>query len=195
MIKLSKELRLVSNSPRRQSLLKDAGYNFTVSPANIDENYPPAMDVREVAKHLAKKKAIALSGSYQEDIILAADTTVIYKNRILDKPINEAHACETLRQLSGTTHEVITGLAFICDNQLSIFHDSCKVYFNHLEEWEINHYVQNFKPYDKAGGYGIQEWIGLVGIGKIEGSFYNVMGLPVHLVHEYLKQFREPING
>lgn len=191
MIKLSKKLRLVSNSPRRQSLLRDAGYQFIVSPADIDENYPPEMDVREVSIYLAKKKALALSGSYPEDLILAADTTVVYENKILDKPLDETHACETLRQLSGKIHEVITGVAFVNEDRLTIFHDISEVYFNHLEEWEIDHYVQNFKPYDKAGGYGIQEWIGLIGIKKIEGSFYNVMGLPVHLVHEYLKKFRK----
>jgi septum formation protein len=190
MINLSKLLLLASDSPRRQSLLKAAGYSFTVETSKITEDFPPTVDVRNVGEFLARKKADSYSGRDEGKIILTADTVVVLKGNILDKPNDAEQAYQTLTALSGEMHEVITGVAFLHDGTIHSFQDISKVYFKSLFHWEIEYYIDNYKPYDKAGGYGIQEWIGMIGIEKIEGSFFNVMGLPIHRVHEYLLRFR-----
>jgi septum formation protein len=190
MIKLSKLLLLASGSPRRQSLLKTAGYSFLVENANVSEDFPPNLDARNVGEFLARKKADFFTGRDEGKIILTADTVVVLKDRILDKPKDAEQAYRTLKALSGEMHEVITGVAFLHDGTLLSFQDTSLVYFKKLLSWEIEYYIDNYKPYDKAGGYGIQEWIGMIGIEKIEGSYFNVMGLPIHRVHEYLSKFR-----
>jgi septum formation protein len=191
MIKLFKSLTLASASPRRQALLKAAGYSFAIENMHTDEDFPPALDVRSVGEYLARKKAGCFLGRDAGKIIIAADTVVVLKGKILDKPVDPGQARNTLFALSGNMHEVITGVAFLHDGTVHSFNDTSKVYFKKLQEWEIEYYIENYRPFDKAGGYGIQEWIGMTGIEKIEGSYFNVMGLPIHRVHDYLKQFRE----
>jgi septum formation protein len=190
MIKLSKTLLLASASPRRQSLLRAAGYSFVVENANINEEFPPDIETKMVGEYLARKKAGYFSRRDTGEIVIAADTVVVLNGEILDKPIGPEQARQTLNSLSGEMHEVITGVAFLHDGSIQSLSDTSKVYFKKLQNWEIEYYIENYKPFDKAGGYGIQEWIGMIGIEKIEGSYFNVMGLPIHRVHDYLQQFR-----
>lgn len=190
LIELAKPLILASGSPRRQSLLESAGYRFAVEKSDADESFPGGMEPAQIAGFLARKKAETFLGVYKEGIVLAADTIVVLDGNILGKPENAQKAAEMLRRLSGRRHEVITGVAFLADGRIESFQDTAYVYFHDLESWEIDYYVSQYKPYDKAGAYGIQEWIGLIGIEKIEGSYFTVMGLPISKVHAYLKKYR-----
>lgn len=187
---LVKPLILASASPRRKSLLKSAGYQFTVEKSDADESYPEGMDPAHVAGLLATKKADAFRGIHNDSIVLAADTIVVLNGNILGKPGDDRHASEMLRQLSGKKHEVITAVAFLVDGRIDSFIDTASVYFHDLENQEIDYYVSQFHPFDKAGAYGIQEWIGLIGIEKVEGSYFTVMGLPISKVHAFLKKYR-----
>lgn len=187
---LTKPLILASGSPRRQRLLHMAGYQFSVEKADTDENYPATLEPSLVAEYLAVKKAEAFRDKHNGAIVLTADTIVVCDRQVLGKPGDTQHATEMLRLLSANRHEVITGVAFLNGGHIESFSDSASVCFKKLEDWEIDYYVSHYQPFDKAGGYGIQEWIGLIGIEKIEGSYFNVMGLPVHKIHEYLKKFR-----
>jgi septum formation protein len=179
---------LASQSPRRKELLTLANIAFDALTPNTDEQFPPELNFEEAVIYIAKQKALTIAKSYPTEIILAADTVVIIKNTILGKPTNELEAKAMLAALSGNTHQVITGVCIIKNGEEISFADTTLVTFNKLNESQINYYISNYKPFDKAGAYAIQEWIGAIGISKIEGDYYNVMGLPINKVAQILKQ-------
>ena len=181
---------LASNSPRRQELLRNLGIPFSVRVKETDESFPADMQADEVARYLAEQKAKAFLGELNEELLITADTTVVLADDVLNKPADAAEAFKMLRRLSGTSHQVITGVCLLRHNNLISFSDVTKVYFRQLEDEEIHYYINDFKPFDKAGSYGIQEWIGMIGIEKIEGSYYNVMGLPVEKLYQHLKKLK-----
>jgi septum formation protein len=190
MIHLNKRLILASKSPRRKELLDGLQLAFEVRTKDTLENFPADMPVREVAAFLSKVKADAMKDDIQfDEIILSADTVVLYDGVILGKPDSAEAAKEMLRKLSGQIHEVITGVTIMDISKSVTFEDIAQVTFTQLSEEEIDFYVENYAPFDKAGAYGIQEWLGYVGVEKIEGSFYTVMGLPVHKLYAVLKIF------
>ena len=181
-----KEIILASASPRRKQLLELAGIQCRVIPANIDESYPLQLSPENVAEFVAKKKAIYLQNQVEKDTqdytILAADTIVVLDGEIIGKPIDKEDAVRILSKLSGKEHKVITGVCLLTSTRVNVFSETTFVQFNTLSCEQINFYVENFKPYDKAGAYAIQEWIGAVGISDIKGDFYNVMGLPINRI-------------
>ena len=181
---------LGSNSPRRKEILKEIGLDFSVYPSNIDENFNKEMKLENIGVFLAEKKANALKNELKEnDILVTADTTVIHNKELLSKPENTLEAKEMLNKLSGKSHKVITGVCLLSKNKKCTFSCETIVTFNNLEIKEIEFYINKFKPFDKAGSYGIQEWIGLIGIEKIEGSYTNVVGLPASMLYTKLKKF------
>lgn len=182
---------LASQSPRRKQLLEWAEIDFEIIVQATDETYPAELPVEEVPVHIAlnKAKAVQQSAQLQQRIILAADTIVTIDNIIIGKPADRNNAIEILQLLSGKTHKVITGVVLMKDANINSFYDVTEVTFNHLSTDEIAFYIDKYQPYDKAGAYAIQEWIGVVGIKSISGDFYNVMGLPVNRVVKELKQF------
>jgi septum formation protein len=181
---------LGSNSPRRKEILKEIGLDFSIYPSNIDENFNKEIDLEDIPVFLAEKKANALKNKLKEnDILITADTIVIYKNGLLSKPENSYQAKEMLEKISGKSHKVITGVCLLSKNNKSIFSSKTIVTFNDLDKFEIEFYVNKYKPFDKAGSYGIQEWVGLIGVKKIEGSYTNVVGLPASMVYTELKKF------
>lgn len=182
------EVLLGSKSPRRQELLKGAGIDFLL--VNIDclEDFPDNIPLEEVAEYLSIKKSLAFTGELNGKVLLTSDTTVLLDNTILNKPDNEEHARQMLRMMSGKMHRVFTGVCLRSTSAQYTFTDITNVYFKEITELEIDYYVSNFKPLDKAGAYGIQDWIGYIGINRIEGDFFNVMGLPVNRVYDLLKQ-------
>ncbi len=184
---LSRPLLLASNSPRRKELLASLGLAFEVKVKEVHEDFPEHLQREEVAEYLAAHKAEAYRDDLQQEAIITADTIVCLGERVLNKPANYEAAYEMLTALSGKTHEVITGVCILMQEQKTVFHDATKVHFKHLSEAEIDYYITHYKPYDKAGAYGIQEWIGMVGIEKIEGSYFNVMGLPVQKLYTHLR--------
>lgn len=187
MIELKKSLILASNSPRRKQLLHDAGFAFTVEVLPTDESYPADLPAEEVAGYISREKAEQFRGIRPDSLVLTADTMVIADHHILGKPTDAADAFRMIKILSGRSHKVVTAVSLLSDNAIETASDMAEVYFRDLEDWEINHYIEQHKPFDKAGSYGIQEWIGMVGIEKIEGSFYTIMGLPVQVVYRLLK--------
>lgn len=188
---VSKRIVLASGSPRRQQLLAEMGYRFTVRLKEGDENFPEHLRGAEVALFLCKKKAMAFAENElrPDEIIITADTIVCLNDEILNKPANREEAIAMLQRLSGKKHEVITGVCLRSTGKFKAFTNCTEVYFKSLSAETIQHYVDHYKPYDKAGGYGIQEWIGLVGIQKIVGSYFNVMGLPTARLNEELAEF------
>jgi len=169
-------------------LLKELGVDFEIIATDVPEDYPEGISPIQIAVTLAEKKAEAFDRSRLDEktIIIAADTIVSLDGEILGKPGNYQEALTMLQKLSGKRHEVITGVSIMSKKMVNTFHVTSQVYFKELCDEEIDYYINNFRPYDKAGGYGIQEWIGYIGISKIEGSFFNVMGLPVKEVYEEL---------
>lgn len=190
MLKFPFQIVLGSQSPRRKELLSLMNIDFRVEVQEVEESYPENLTPVEIATHIASKKAKAFKGLSANELLITADTIVAQHQHILGKPTDAAHAKEMIQQLAGNTHEVITAVAFQYQSQLITFHDCTKVYMNPLSESEINHYIENYKPYDKAGAYGIQEWIGLVAIQKIEGSYTNVMGLPTEKLYQELQKIK-----
>jgi septum formation protein len=182
-------LILASNSPRRREILSQAGFDFSIVASEVDESFPADMSLQEVPVYLSEKKARVLAEINPHAIILAADTVVIVENKILNKPVDKSEAREMLQFLSGKTHEVITGITLITPNETISIADSAKVSFRHLADWEVDWYVKGGFGLDKAGAYGVQDFIGMAGIEKIEGSFYTVMGLPIFHVFNLLKPF------
>lgn len=184
------KLILGSKSPRRKQLLADLGYQFEIRTKDTDESYPSEMEVEKVPIYIAHQKANALKNELKkEDILLCSDTVVVLENNILGKPNDYLHAVETLQQLSGKTHRVITGVVIIGNEiheELSVI---TEVTFKSLELTEIEYYLATGDAMDKAGAYGIQNWIGLIGIEKINGSYTNVVGLPTTEVHQILKKY------
>ncbi len=181
---------LGSSSPRRNELLKSLGFDFVINPSNANENYPLNLKGYEIPVFLAEKKASSFNGVLSEtDLLITADTIVWCEGEIFNKPINFEEGKLMLQTLSGKMHEVFTAVCLKSANKQIIFYDATKVYFKKFTNEEIEYYLNKYKPYDKAGSYGVQEWIGYIGIEKIEGSFYNVMGLPVKKLHEELMKF------
>lgn len=178
---------LASQSPRRKQLLEWAEVPFEIMVQPTEETYPPGMPVPEVPVHIAREKAIAICRNYESlhdtsNIIIAADTVVVLGNSIIGKPKDREDALEILGRLSGNKHQVITGVVLLKGRQEIAFADITDVWFHPLTKEQIAFYVDKYQPYDKAGAYAIQEWIGVVGIKSISGDFYNVMGLPVSRV-------------
>lgn len=179
---------LASQSPRRKTLLEWAEIPFEVIVNPTDESFPEGMDIEKIPVHIARNKAKAIDVAGK--IILAADTVVVLDNEIIGKPVDRDNAIDILSRLSGQTHLVITGVVILNGEEEVAFHDATEVEFHELSHEQISFYVDKYKPYDKAGAYAIQEWIGVVGIKKVTGDFYNVMGLPVSRVVKTLQQLR-----
>lgn len=184
---------LASQSPRRKQLLAWADIAFDIIVSAAEEDFPSDMDVQEVPIHIAQKKAIAVQQKIKDEFpihqgkwIIAADTIVVLEDEIIGKPVDRADAISILQKLSGKTHRVITGVYLVNDTESSFFSEITLVHFHPITLSQIEYYVDQYKPYDKAGAYGIQDWIGVVGIRGIEGDFYNVMGLPVSKLLGYL---------
>jgi septum formation protein len=187
---------LASRSPRRQQLLREAGLVFDVVVKNYCEDWPAKLKGKEIAEFLARKKAQVTidESSGGNEIIITADTIVWCDGKILDKPSTYNDAFEIIRSISGKTHEVITGVSFISGKYLHTFSETTLVTFDDLSDDQINFYIRNFEPFDKAGAYGIQEWIGIIGNSRIEGSYFNVMGLPVNRLLRELREFISKIE-
>jgi septum formation protein len=185
------DIILGSQSPRRHYLLKELGLEFEVKVLNgIDESYPADMNIYEVPEYLARVKAKAyLSSLTDNSILITADTVVILENEILGKPADYKDAVEIINRLSDNKHTVVTGVAITSLVKQVVFNASTDVFFKKLLEEEISYYINQYKPFDKAGAYGIQEWIGYIGIEKIEGSYFNVMGLPIQKLYKELINF------
>lgn len=177
---------LASNSPRRRELLKGLDVEFQVEVIKgIKEGYPQDLPIEQVPQYIAKEKAAAYNVK-PDEVLLTADTIVVLGNEVMGKPKDAADAHRMLRELSGKTHHVITGVCLTTTSKQIAFSETTAVTFRELTDKEIDYYIEHYKPFDKAGAYGIQEWIGYIGVSKIEGSFYNVMGLPVERVYEAL---------
>ncbi|TXK52426.1 septum formation protein Maf [Pontibacter qinzhouensis] len=183
---LSQPLLLASNSPRRKELLAGLGLAFTVRVKEVHEDFPDHLQPAQVAEYLAGHKADAYAGELDDEVLITADTIVSVGDQILNKPADEAEAFKMLSLLSGQQHQVITGVCLLTKTSKTVFHDTTKVYFKHLTDAEIEYYIRTCKPFDKAGAYGIQEWIGMIGIERIEGSYFNVVGLPVQKLYSQL---------
>lgn len=185
---LSYPLILASNSPRRKDLLSGAGFDFETHTVFVDEDFPDTLAATKIAEYLAKKKGKAYPEIFSSHIIITADTTVVLGDKVLNKPADHEEAFDMIRSLSGKKHEVITGVSITSPDKNISFSDVTTVHFCELTDEEINHYIRQFKPYDKAGAYGIQEWIGLIAITSLEGCYYNVMGLPIRRIYQILKE-------
>jgi len=184
------DLILASQSPRRRTLLNDAGFSFRVWAIPCHENFPPELPPHEIALHLCKQKAEPFKSQISEkSIVITADTIVVKDKQILNKAGNAIEARQMLTLLSGTTHQVITGVCITSLKKQVAFFEKTNVMFADLSMDEIDHYINLFKPFDKAGAYGIQEWIGLIGVESIDGSYHNVVGLPVAALYHNLKVF------
>lgn len=184
------QLILGSNSPRRHELLTSLGFKFLNKPIHADESFPIDLVAEEIPLYLAEKKADAYDEELKDtDILITADTIVWCEGKVYNKPANFVEGKAMLEALSGKMHEVFTGVCLKSGNKQTTFYDVSKVYFKKLKPEEIEYYLMNFSPYDKAGSYGVQDWLGYIGINKIEGSFYNVMGLPVKELFEELVKF------
>ncbi len=193
-MELSKALTLASNSPRRKEILSMAGFSFDIRVIPTDENFPEDMASELVPVYLAEAKATCFEAIIQDEIILCADTVVIVSDSsgqksLLNKPQNAEEAIKMLKSLSNRTHQVVTGVCLFSKDEKISFSDTALVSFKELSDWEINHYISHYQPFDKAGSYGVQDFIGMIGIQKIEGSFYTIMGLPIHKVYENLQKY------
>lgn len=177
---------LASGSPRRQDFFKDLDLDFEIQVKAIDETYPSHLTHSDITDYISQQKAAAFTNIQEKEILITSDTIVWLNEVALEKPKDSAHAKLMLRKLSGQMHEVITSVCFTSVGFQKTVHDVTKVWFKNLSEAEIDYYIKNYQPFDKAGGYGIQEWIGYIGIEKIEGCYFNVMGLPIRLVYKTL---------
>ncbi|RXK59003.1 septum formation protein Maf [Lacibacter luteus] len=181
---------LASKSPRRKQLLEWAEIPFDVMVKDTDEMYPASLPIDQVPVYIARNKALAVKEELSHDrLILAADTVVVLNGKVIGKPVNKENAIAILTELSGQVHEVITGVVLMRDDAEIAFADITEVEFHKLSPQQIEFYVNKYKPYDKAGAYAIQEWIGVVGIKRVKGDFYNVMGLPVSRVMKAILEF------
>jgi septum formation protein len=180
---------LASGSPRRQQFFKELNIPFTIKLYDVNEVYPKELHKEEISEYLAQLKAAPFQGQLSNDeIVITADTIVWLDQEALGKPKNREMAFEMLQKLSGRQHEVITSICIKTNTYEKIISDSTSVSFSKLTNEEINHYIDAYEPFDKAGSYGIQEWIGFIGVEKIEGSYFNVMGLPVHKLYQILRE-------
>jgi septum formation protein len=181
---------LASKSPRRQELLRLMGINFKVALKDVDESYPEGLRPAEIALFISEKKAQAFGLNNGNEIVITADTIVAIHDTILGKPENEQHAFEILSILSGNMHEVITAVSLLKDGVIHSFYEVSEVFFREMSPEEIRYYIANGDPMDKAGAYGIQEWIGLAAIERINGSYTNVVGLPTHRLYQELQKLQ-----
>ncbi len=189
-MQLSKKLILGSKSPRRKEILQMAGIDFEIRTANTEEHYPASLNNREVPAYLAQLKANDIKHTLANDeILLCTDTIVLLDDVIFGKPKDFDDAVHILSQLSGKTHEVISGVCMMTQTETEVFSETTEVTFTNLREDDIRYYINTYKPFDKAGAYAIQEWIGLMGIEKITGSYYNIVGLPIHKVIQALRKY------
>lgn len=180
-------LILASGSPRRQQFFKDLDLDFEIRLKEIEEVYPPELKAVQITDYLAELKAKAFEGELQpNEILVTSDTIVWHQNKALGKPRNAEEAFEMIKSMSNSTHEVYTSVCFKTSTTSTVINDVTKVTFKDLSDEAILYYIQNYKPYDKAGAYGIQEWFGFMAVEKVEGSYTNVMGLPTAKVYEYL---------
>lgn len=187
-----KKYRIIlgSASPRRQELLKGIDIPFEVISKDVDESFPPSMTGVGIPMYLAEKKANAFSDMITDDIMLiTADTIVLLEGKVLGKPNGKEAARKMLQHLSGKTHQVITGVCITTKNRRRTFHTVSEVRFAHLNDGEIDYYLEHYAPYDKAGSYGVQEWIGFIAVEQITGSYFNVMGLPIQRLYNELKRW------
>lgn len=190
MLNFSRPLILASQSPRRKQLLQEAGFDFSVQAFDVDESFPPEMPPTEVAPWLAQRKAHAAAHLIKaREVVLAADSVVILDDTIFNKPSDYSEAFRMIRQLSGKQHTVVTGVCLLAKEMEKVFAGITKVWFAELSDEEIDYYIRIWQPFDKAGSYGAQDWIGHCKITRIEGTFQNVMGLPVDLVYAALRDF------
>jgi septum formation protein len=187
----SYEIVLGSQSPRRNELLKGLNLDFTVEVIDVEENYPKSIVGVDIPMYLAEKKAKAYISKMKDNtLLITADTIVWHEGKVLGKPLDENDARKMLQTLSGKTHQVITGVCISTLKHKKIFHVISEVRFSRLSPIEIDYYLENYQPYDKAGSYGVQEWIGYVGVEHINGSYFNVMGLPVQRLYNELKRWK-----
>jgi len=185
---------LASGSPRRQQFFKDLDLDFEIRLKPVKEDYPNHLTHYEITNYLAQLKAFPFKSELQEkDILITSDTIVWHDNKALGKPRDADDAFNILKSLSDTTHEVITSVCFTTKTSEKVLYDITKVTFKKLTDAEINYYIKTAKPFDKAGAYGIQEWLGLTAVTKLEGSYFNVMGLPTHLVYKTLNTLSEKV--
>lgn len=182
------KLLLASQSPRRKELLSSLGFDFEVVKIDCEEILPENIEIGEAAAYLSELKANAFRNLVDDEVLLTSDTVVAIDNQILGKPKDEDDAKRMLQQLSGTTHQVYTGITIKTIDKTITETDVADVELDDISDEEIEFYVQNYKPFDKAGSYGIQEWLGMAKIKKLSGSFYTIMGLPTHLVYKILKE-------
>ncbi|MEG0928229.1 MULTISPECIES: Maf family protein [Chryseobacterium] len=182
------KLLLASQSPRRKELLSSLGFEFEVVKIDCEEILPEHIKIEEAAAYLSELKADAFRSLTGDEVLLTADTVVAIDNQFLGKPKDEADAFSMLRSLSGKTHQVYTGITIKTTDKIFTETDVADVTLDDISDDEINYYIQNYKPFDKAGSYGIQEWLGMAKISKMTGSFYTIMGLPTHLVYKILKE-------
>jgi septum formation protein len=181
---------LASKSPRRHSLIKGLELETDIVTYETDESFPDTMKGAEIATYLAEKKALAFPGTIQAgEVLLTADTIVWVNGHVLNKPENEQEALDMLQEICGTTHEVYTGICLKSTSHLEIFAERSEVTCKFITKEALLHYIRNYHPFDKAGSYGIQDWFGYTAVERINGCFYNVMGLPVSRVYEYLQKF------
>lgn len=188
---LNKKIVLASKSPRRSQLLAQAGFRFAVKTEEVDEDYPDTLPAEEVAPFLAEKKAVACAHFLEsaDEVLLSADSVVILDGKIYGKPTDYQDAVEILGKLSGREHLVVTGVCLLSKSRKRVFHDLSYVQFQHLSPEEIHYYIDHCQPFDKAGAYAIQEWIGLCKIVSIRGSYSNIMGLPMEMLYRELVKF------
>jgi len=184
------QIILASKSPRRQELLRLMNVDYKLVLKDVDESYPPELAPEEVAVYIAKKKAEAYNEAHPDEIVLTADTIVCIDDLILGKPETPDHAIDMLKRLSGRMHRVITGVCILHQHTYNLFYDVSEVFFRKLGDEEIVDYVHQYHPLDKAGAYGIQEWVGITGIERIDGSYTNVVGLPTEKVYQQLRLLR-----
>ncbi len=180
---------LASKSPRRQELLTLMGIDFRIVLKEVDESYPEGLSPSEIAVHISEKKAKAFDELVNDEIVITADTIVVINGKILGKPQDEDDAFRILSTLSGSMHEVITAVSLVKNGQIRSFYEVSEVFFRDITPEQIRYYINNGNPMDKAGAYGIQEWIGLIAIERINGSYTNVVGLPTHRLYQELCSF------
>ncbi|WP_165352974.1 Maf family nucleotide pyrophosphatase [Flavobacterium dauae] len=180
------QIILASNSPRRKQFLSDLGLTFNVKPANVNEEYPSHLQGKDIALYIAQQKASVFNNLDTNEVVITCDTIVWINDEALGKPKNSTDAKKMLQKLSGKTHEVISAVCIKSNQKEHLFYDVTQVTFNTLNSLDIDYYVDTFKPFDKAGSYGIQEWIGLIGIEKINGSYTNVVGMPMEKLYKEL---------
>lgn len=192
MLENLKKYKIVlgSASPRRQELLRGINLNFEVIPLDVEESYPPYLTGVEIPMYLAEKKADAYKSMLDDELmVITADTIVFLDGKVLGKPVDKADAFKMLQRLSGKTHQVITGVCISTNLRRRTFHTISEVKFARLNDSEIEYYLEHYAPYDKAGSYGVQEWIGFIAVENINGSYFNVMGLPIQRLYNELKRW------